>query len=83
MMRHKLQKLNDQRHRLLRNTQTSQRKDGLNSIVYSLVETRLFKGFTYFLFDVGMPDPVDVKEEENGVEKKAKRKAKGKKLVIK
>jgi hypothetical protein len=53
MMRHKLQTLNDERHKLLKKTAIKQKKDGLNSIEYKVVEKKLFTGFTYIRVDVG------------------------------
>jgi len=53
MMRHKQQKLNDNRHKQLTKARLLRNKDGLNSVSYKVVEFKLYTSFTYILVDVG------------------------------
>ena len=53
MMRHKLQKLNDNRHKQLRVAKLLQMKDGINSVSYRVLDMKLYTAFTYILVDVG------------------------------
>ena len=53
MMRHKQQKLNDNRHKQLTKARLLRNKDGLNSVAYKVVEHKLYTSFTYILVDVG------------------------------
>lgn len=53
MMRHKQQKLNDNRHKQLTKARLLRNKDGLNSVSYKIVQFKLFTSFTYILVDVG------------------------------
>jgi hypothetical protein len=55
MMHHKLQNLNNDRHELLKKARISRPRDGLNSVKYTIVKYEIFTGFTYFLFDIGLP----------------------------
>lgn len=56
MMRHKLQKLNENRHKQLNRARFVQRKDGVNSVKYKVINKVLYPGFTYLLVDVGLPE---------------------------
>jgi hypothetical protein len=61
MMRHKQQKLNEQRHKQLNKARLLRNKDGINSVSYKVIDIQLYTSFTYILVNVGS-NPQKVKK---------------------
>ena len=55
MLKHAHQKLNPQRLKVLRNAHGRINSDGVNNVIYRLLQTDFYHLYTHFLIDVGDP----------------------------